>query len=47
MIAERINAETVGLATFGAVLTAWDGSANAAFLMARAESALAQARAQR
>ena len=44
-IAERINAETVGLATFGAILTAWDGSSNAAFLMARAESALAQARA--
>jgi diguanylate cyclase (GGDEF)-like protein len=42
LVAERLNAECVGMATFAAVLTAWDGHTGAAFLMARAEWALAQ-----
>lgn len=44
-IAERLHFATAQLTTFAAILTAWDGQSNAALLMARAESALAQARA--
>jgi diguanylate cyclase (GGDEF)-like protein len=43
-VAERLNAECVGMATFAAVLTTWDGHSGVVSLMARAEWALARVR---